>query len=601
MNISFQRLNRKISLKKILFTFIFLFLLVSSFSQEFRIKCFDKPLNNILISLRDSTGIMVSFDDKQLSSYRLTVDKQFSSISEAFDYLFMNLPFGYEISDGVYIIYYVRIKKIPKKYILIGRIRDKTNLETLPFSSVIVNNTGFISDSNGSFSFSSTEDSIFKIKISYLGYYIHDTIVTAGIDYDFLLTPSVIAFDAVVIEGSNIARTIQTGLSPGISRLNHKIAYFLPGNGDNSIFNLLRLQPGILASGEQSSDLVIWGSYEGQSHVIFDGFTLFGLKNFNDNISAVNPFMAKDIKVSKGGYGVEYGERVGGIVDITGVDGNMLSPSAQVCINNMTLNGLFSVPFRKNAALTLAYRQTYYELYNPVKLASKAPRRAKKIGEADYYAYPDYGFRDFNMKFSGKGRRYHYYISLYGGNDDFSYSFDQLSFPNDISFDYQEKNFQMGAAASYGIRWKGEMSSDLTISHSSLHADRDEDKTVEKLVGNNNFFSFSEKTRSIINEFNTRLTNKFSMAENHKAEVGAGLLCYTIAHDGIYQDSIIDTDTQLILPNFYLQDKILLFNKLTLNPGIRIDYHTLSEEIYFQPRFSVLYRINDYLRLNSGL
>ncbi len=29
--------------------------------------------------------------------------------------------------------------------------------------------------------------------------------------------------------------------------------------------------------------------------------------------------MAKDIKVLKGGYGAEYGERVGGIVDITGI------------------------------------------------------------------------------------------------------------------------------------------------------------------------------------------------------------------------------------------------------------------------------------------
>jgi len=33
--------------------------------------------------------------------------------------------------------------------------------------------------------------------------------------------------------------------------MNHKIAIFT-GNGDNSIFNLLRLQPGILAAGEQS-------------------------------------------------------------------------------------------------------------------------------------------------------------------------------------------------------------------------------------------------------------------------------------------------------------------------------------------------------------
>ena len=144
------------------------------------------------------------------------------------------------------------------------------------------------------------------------------------------MTPSVIALEEIVVEGSRVARSIETGTSPGISRMNHKIAYYLPGNGDNSIFNLLRLQPGILAAGEQSADFIIWGSYEGQSQVLFDGFTIYGMKNFNDNISAVNPYMAKDIKVMKGAYGAEYGERVGGIVDITGVDGNRLSPSVQV-------------------------------------------------------------------------------------------------------------------------------------------------------------------------------------------------------------------------------------------------------------------------------
>ena len=109
---------------------------------------------------------------------------------------------------------------------------------------------------------------------------------------------------------------------------------------------LLRLQPGILASGEQSSDLIIWGSYEGQSQIVFDGFTLYGMKNFNDNISAVNPFMAKDIKVLKGGFGAEYGEKAGGIVDITGLDGNRLSPSVQLNINNMTFKrpGQCSIP-----------------------------------------------------------------------------------------------------------------------------------------------------------------------------------------------------------------------------------------------------------------
>jgi len=75
--------------------------------------------------------------------------------------------------------------------------------------------------------------------------------------------------------------------------------------------------------------------------VLFDEFTIFGLKNFNDNISAINPYMVKDIVVLKGGYGAEYGERVGGIVNITGIGGDKTTPKLNMNINNMITNRFY--------------------------------------------------------------------------------------------------------------------------------------------------------------------------------------------------------------------------------------------------------------------
>jgi outer membrane receptor protein involved in Fe transport len=94
------------------------------------------------------------------------------------------------------------------------------------------------------------------------------------------------------------------------------------------------------------------------------------MKNFNDNISAINPYMAKDIKVMKGGFGAEYGERVGGIVDIYRIGREPFGTIVQFSINNMTINGKFSIPFFKKSALVAAYRQTYYDLYKSLDIAS---------------------------------------------------------------------------------------------------------------------------------------------------------------------------------------------------------------------------------------
>ncbi len=524
--------------------------------------------------------------------------RNFHLSSLALEYLFKGLPLRYEVSDGVYIIYTVVLKERPKSHILAGSVSDRTNHETLPFSSILINNKGLISDAKGNFSFTSDTDSIFSLKISYLGYYILDTIVPSGTHYNFRITPSVIAMKEITVIGQAVERSIQTGNSPGVIKLNHKIAYFLPGNGDNSVFNLLRLQPGILASGEQSSDIIIWGSYEGQSQVIFDGFTLYGMKNFNDNISAVNPFMAKDIKVLKGGFGAEYGEKVGGIVDITGTDGNRLSPSMQLNINNMTLNGLISVPFRKKSSLLMAYRQTYYNLYNPVEYSSSGFGRGRQNGGADYYLVPDYNFRDMNLKYSGSGAKSNYYISLYGGRDNFDYSFDQDNMQKNIILDYNEQNLQIGGAAFYGFRWKEKNTTNITLSYSSLQTDRDQQEETRRTAGNQILSSTNEQTTNAIEELNSRIDNKIVISDGHIADIGLGTVYYlTYNHINTIRDT---ANAHLIVPYLYLQDNITLFKNLIIKPGIRADFHSISNKIYLQPRISAIYRFNNSFRLNAA-
>lgn len=571
-------------------------------SQEIKIQCTDKPLNQILISLRSEYGLMLSFDDTHLSSYKLSADKTFPSIDKAFDYLLAGLPLKYENNNGVYIIYSVHIKEKPKRYIISGRITDSSSQETLPFSGIQINNNVISSDVKGNFSFTSKTDSVFNIKISYIGYYILDTTVIVGTSFNFKLIPSVIAMKEIVVEGSVVARTIEAGTSPGIIRINHKIAWYLPGNGDNSVFNLLRLQPGVLASGEQSGDLIIWGSYEGHSQVIFDGFTIYGMKNFNDNISAVNPYMAKDIKVLKGGFGAEYGERVGGVVDITGMDGNRKASSAQLCINNMTLNGMATVPINGKSSLLMAYRQTYYELYNPVSFSTSSYGRGRQNSQADYYLTPDYNFRDVNLKYSGSGSNSNYYISLYGGRDNFSYAFDNETQQKTITLNHNEKNYQLGGTLYYGFRWKEKNTTNFIASYSSLQSERIHDENITRTAGMQDTTSLYDNYSSSINEVNGRIENRFALSERHQLDAGLGSIYYYTDWKNILSDGYSsDGNNNLSVPYLYIQDNINLFKKVTLRPGFRIDYHSTTGRAFLQPRFSLLYRINDALRLNSAV
>lgn len=426
-------------IRKLIISCVFIvFILVSGFTQiaNIRVKVNDQPLNQVLLQLRERYNFQFSYGDNQISQYRITVSKTFSSKEEALKFLLSGLPLQLKKTGEVFVIIpdKKKLKEEQKKdqTQISGQIVETGSFEPLPFSQILINNHPLIADVTGNFNYTPTADSTFHVRISHLGYYIYDTLLYAGINQRFKLIPATQTLHEVVIQNNRIEKATIVGEKAGKITINPNIARFLPGQGDNSVFNMIRLMPGIQATGEQSSDLLIWGSSEGQSLVTFDEFTLFGLKNYNDNISVVNPFLVKNIEISKGGFDAKYGNRVGGIVNITAKNGNIQKPVFSLNINPTTLNGMVEISLFKKSSLLFAYRQTYYNLYNPNDFNLFTPTFRSTSDHStsthhrniafDMDVYPnDYQFRDLNLKYS-----YHFdngdqfYVSMYGGGDNFS-------------------------------------------------------------------------------------------------------------------------------------------------------------------------------------
>ncbi len=584
---------------------LFLLVLLCSqfrlFGQKIEINSVQEPLNQVLMELASDYRVQLSFDDYELSAYIITVQGSFDSPEKAIALLIKNLPLEYKQIGEVFTIYRKRASAPPKTHLLAGRIVDSESGESLPYSHVLINQSGLVSDFNGNFSFIS-DDSIFQLKISYLGYYIKDTSLTPGTDYVLELKPSIIGLKEVVIAGSMIERSGQAGEEAGVIRLNHKIAYRLPGNGDNAVFNFLRLQPGILAAGERSSELIIWGSYSGHSKIMFDGFTVFGLKNFNDNIAFVNPYLVKDIKVLKGGFSSDYDNRVGGIVDISGLNGSTQKPSINLNINNLTANGMVSVPIAKRSAITFAYRQTYYNLYDAEDLNIVRTTRKGNSGQADVSVYPDYVFRDMNLKYAGTLKAGDdYFISLYAGRDKFSYDFDQERNSSQIGQEAEEGNIQRGATAFYGKTWKKGWNSQFSFSASGLEREVYEKQMITRSSGN---MIISDKEMNLYNSIlDLSLKNKNIIPISKKQSLEAGWN-YTYEStnfgEGAQEDSL---ETSKEISNrfgLYIQDDIRLTPGLSVKPGIRVDYSFFVDKAYFQPRIQASLDLSDQWRLNAA-
>lgn len=569
--------------------------------QSVSIKAVDEPLNHVLMQMARDYGIQLSFDDQLLSAHSITLDQDFTSPEEAITFLIKDYPLDFKQIGNVFTLYSTETEKTATNFRLSGRVIDSQTGETLPYSHILINESGLVTDFNGNFSFVST-DSLFDLSVSYLGYYIKDSTLAPGTGHELKLTPSIIGLQEVVVEGSILERSGQIGEEAGLIRLNHKIAYRLPGNGDNAVFNFLRLQPGILAAGERSSELIIWGSYSGHSKILFDGFTIFGLKNFNDNISFVNPYMAKDIKVLKGGYSADYDDRVGGIVDISGINGSINKPSINLNINNMTLNGMASIPVTKRSSLTLAYRHTYYNLMDADDLNISGGRQSP--GKYDINIYPDYNFGDFNIKYAGStSGGDNYFISLYNGKDEFSYDIEQERNNVNISLDVEEENRQLGGAAFYGKTWKNGINSNLSFSASGLSKELYEKQLATRISGNGGNLPPGREVlfNNDILELSVKNRTRIPLSERQMLEAGWN---YTYESVSFRQDSLdqilVNSDDQSHRIGFFVQDEIRPIKRLSIRPGVRMDYPIHLERVYIQPRIQFTFDLSDHWRFNGA-
>ena len=589
------------------FSVFFLYLLLNSlscFSQQVNIHVENTPLNKVLISLRDNYKLQLSFDDQLLSHFKVTLNHRWSSPEEAIRSIISGFPLLCKKQDDVFLILSYKTLSSSTNFILSGQISESKSNEPLPFSNVYIDNRIMISDLKGSFSYQRTGDSIFHIRVSHLGYFILDTVVVAGINQQFSLIPSVIGLREIVIKDRSLEKSTHIGNKAGVIKVNHQIAKYLPGSEDNSVFTLLKLMPGILASSEQSNGLIIWGSYEGHSQILLDGFTIWGLKSFNDDINVVNPLVTKDIEVFKGGYDASFGGRVGGIVNISGKTGSFKKPTFSLNINNVTMNGMAEVPLWRNSSVVLSFRQTYYNLYKGKDIIPSNNQNAAlpdNQSKIDYTVFPDYNYRDANIRFTTRNDKGElFYLSLLAGEDRFRYNIKPLSTANNLFKIDAENNGQFGSSAFYGRTWKNGNITNLTTSWSLLETSLSNIQSIER---RKNVFEkiVNDQTYNKIAEYSERIDNFIKLSQSHMLETGLGfdrnLVGLKADSSGINQTNI---NTEASRINGYLQDHITLPDQIEVKFGIRADLPLNLQRVYIQPRLSTSIKISENIRLNAA-
>ena len=579
-------------------------------AQSIQLQYDQYRLNEVLLDLNDRYGLAFSIDAQKAALCSVSIDETFQTMDQALKALTMLCPIRVKKLNEVYAFYFVERSKEEEptqSYLYQGFLLEAESLEPLPFGHLIIGNRIYVTDRSGRFSFTNPDQKV-GMHVSSLGYHTIDTLLTADRQLSLVLVPISMMMNEVTILEEKASQDIGVGPEVAEYRFNDVQQQLVPGLNANAVFNHVRMVPGVMASGESVSDYVIWGSYAGQNHTIYDGITLFTNQGINRDIGRLNPFMVKNIQVLNGGYNVDKGDRTAGYIAIEGKQGSVQRMETQAGLTNDMALAYVNLPIRSmKSSLQLAGRITYNDALEV------QPSRQRKGDFLD----PSYQFRDANLKWSSLlSKNTQMSVSWVSSYDE--YSLEQSSvrrvdnplfqLVSDRSDLLRIEGIQQGASLSVQHFFEKGAKSELLMSWSKYRPKQFNSSIFQ--IGRNpvrpnagpttvRSDSISESWQNPIEEFSLRLS--YELAESRKQSL--------ILSSGLYHHQASSTLSEIMerltapstqLSRAYALGKYTahISPTLSLTAGLRSDWAYQLQKMFLQPRFTLDYAPHPNWKVN---
>ena len=605
-----------------LITIFSLFLFTTVNGQTYRLTFQKTSLSNALIQLSREFNIKVAFDSEKLSA--VIVDKEISgnSIDELITDLLMNSGFEFRFMYDRYLIVgkeAITNSNTPLLCQVVGSVSDRENGEHLPFATIILYNKNSLTaaSESGSFCIKDVASNPVHLMVSYIGYRPLDTTIVWTdplINIDIKLYRNIKMLDTIYVKGNSMEMVDLRNDVDFATTIDPHRLIDLPVLCETDIFRMLQLLPGISYT-ENSSGLNIRGGSSDQNLVLFDGQTLYNLSHFYGVVSAINPNVIKDLQIYKGGYDSRFGERVSGIIDITGKSGNQVKPSVYGDINLLDGNLAVEIPVSKKLTMIAAVRRSYSDIYSTEFSNGLFTRNISSLrGDSSTLlaqTKPSFNFYDYNAKATYRISNIESFsLSVYGGKDAFLNSYGQETRRFGISATDRNTWSNYGVSATWLKQWNGSFFSNIQLGSSGYSNNFSNSTSIDRLQSTFNNHNFLPDSINIFNTYNQNkledfyisMRNSYNISDRNQLNFGVLARGNTILyHKDAEKIYIYDnTEQSALTTTVYLQDRILLSDRLIIKPGFRLSYYSGKKRPFFEPRFSVNYKLTESVSMRMA-
>ena len=510
-----------------------------------------------------------------------------------------------------------------------GVVKDKESGETLPFANVFIKDTniGTTTNGDGFFTLFNVPSENSTIQVQYLGYKVETLTLTKEIVKDkitILLAPDFNKLDEVVINTDSRQQIIKMNENVSQISLSPKRLASIPNLGEKDIFRALQLLPGVSGTNESSAGLYVRGGTPDQNLVLLDGFTVYHVDHFYGFFSAFNSDAIKDIQLFKGGFPAEYGGRISSVMDLTGKRGNINKVSFSGGLSLVSANATLEIPIGEKANLLLAGRRSYTDiirsgLYNNIfdLYNDNNQRNSTRFPNFNNFqqnqTQPTFYFYDLNTKFSyNPSDKDIISISMYNGEDNLdssrknnntfgSNTDGERSITTDIKDLLNWGNW--GSSIRWARQWNDKLYTNIVGAYSNYFSNRNRvnDVTIQLPDTTNNFKTGLVEDNNL-KDYTLRLHSEYKINSKHSLEFGGQITKNDVDYNYTFNDTItvIDQKDEGVLNTVYLQDKWSPSEKLNIVGGIRATHFDVTDEFYYEPRFSLSYQLNDKLKLKGA-
>ena len=509
-----------------------------------------------------------------------------------------------------------------------GIVKDKGSGETLPFANVFVKDTniGTTTNADGFFTLFDIPSETSTIQVQYLGYKVETLVLTPEMvkgKITILLIPDNNQLDEVVVSNDSGQQIIKMNKSVSQISLSPKKLASIPNLGEKDIFRAIQLLPGVSGTNESSSGLYVRGGTPDQNLVLLDGFTVYHVDHFYGFFSAFNSGAVKDIQLFKGGFPAEYGGRISSVMDLTGKTGNSNKLSLSAGLSLLSANATVEIPIGEKANLLIAGRRSYtdilksglynsiFDLYNDSN-QTNGNNLPNFNGFQQNQTQPSFYFYDLNTKFSYKpSDKDIISVSVYNGEDNldssrenqntFGSGTEERTINSDIEDLLNWGNW--GSSVRWARQWSDKLYTNVVGAYSNYFSKRKRINDISiQLADSTNTNKSGLVEDNNLKDFTLRIHNEYKVNSKHSLEFGGQLTMNEVEYNYILNDSItvIDQKDKGLLKTAYLQDKWSPTEKLNIVGGIRATHFDVTDEIYYEPRLSVSYKVNDKVKFKGA-